>query len=81
MSHSEWWRGLPLWLKAVDLILALPAWLFIVFCVVTGQNKSTAALGAFAVCVVSTLLHVTFDRRRGGSGHEGNGFTVGDGDI
>ena len=63
LVDQGWWRGLPRWLKAVFLLGNLPAWLFIVYCVVTGQGKSVGALLAFAVFVACTVLYVIFDRR------------------
>jgi hypothetical protein len=74
VNHSAWWRGLPLWLRSVYLFVALPAWLFIMFCVVTGQDKSLAALGAFGVFALTVLLNIVFDRRRGGTDHEVGGI-------
>ena len=80
MSQEEWWSGLPLWLKLVFLMIALPAWLFMVFCILTGESKSPAALAAFGVFGAATLLFIIFDRRRGGAGHEGGGVEIGSSD-
>ena len=71
LSRSEWWQGLPRWLKLVFLIVAMPAWLIIIYCVLTSQNKGAVALAAFAVFAGATLLFVIFDRRRGRLGEGG----------
>ena len=63
MNRSEWWQGLPPWLKAVYLLVALPAWAVIVFCVITGQSKSSLAISAFVVFAGATLMYIVFDRR------------------
>ena len=65
LSRNEWWQGLPGWLKLLFLVVAMPAWLIIIYCVLTGQNKGPLALAAFAVFGAATLLCVVFDRRRG----------------
>ena len=71
MSHSVWWKGLPGWLKIVHLLVAIPAWMFMAFCVLTGRDKSPAALVAFGAFFCAALLHIAFDRRRFGGGEEG----------
>ncbi len=76
MSHSEWWRGLPGWLKLVYLLLAIPAWLVIVYCVLTGQSKSSTAFAAFLFFAGAALLHIVFDRRLGRPDH-GGGIDIG----
>ena len=67
MSSKTWWLGLPLWLKLVYLLVAIPAWTFMVFCVATEQGKSTAALLAFGIFFGVALLNVAFDRRNRGT--------------
>lgn len=80
MSYSVWWKGLPRWLKLVYLLAALPAWLFIVFCVVTGRNKGPAALAAFGLFTIAALLHIVFDRRPRGIDREAGGVDFFGGD-
>lgn len=60
----EWWTGLPIWLKLIYALVTTPAWLFIVYCVFTGQNKSTGALVAFGIAAVSAVPFFIFERRR-----------------
>lgn len=56
---------MPGWLKLVLLIVAMPAWVIVIYCVLTGQNKGALALAAFAIFGGATLLCVVFDPRRG----------------
>ena len=80
-SYGYWWRPLPLWLKGVTVLVAYPAWFFGVYCILTGQAKSTAAFSAFVVFAVTALLHILFDNRnrRGGlEGHRGMDLTDGE---
>lgn len=76
--ETEWWSGLPRWLKVVYLLVALPAWLVVGYCVVTGQNKSFTALAAFFVFAAAVILNIVFDRRPNGTG-DGKGVEIGDG--
>ena len=62
-SFKSWWRPLPLWLKGVTVVVAFPAWLFIGYCVLTMQAKSTSALAAFGTFAIVALLHIVFDDR------------------
>ncbi|WP_188513439.1 hypothetical protein [Blastomonas aquatica] len=62
-SYRNWWRPLPAWVKAATTLVAFPAWLFIVYCIVTGNLKSLEALSAFGVFAVVVVLHIVFDRR------------------
>jgi len=62
-SYQSWWKPLPLWLKLVTVCGAYPAWLFIIYCVLSGQAKSWGALFAFSIFASCTLLHIVFDRR------------------
>lgn len=83
MSGSAWWQGLPSWLKLVHLFVALPAWLFMVFCILTDQNKSTIVLVAFGIFFGAALLHIVFDRRHYGTRNEQGSISIeegGDGD-
>jgi hypothetical protein len=75
---SEQWLGQPTWLKLVYLLVALPAWLVVVYCVVTGQNKSFTALAAVSVFAGATILSIAFDRRPRRAS-DGNGVEVDDG--
>ncbi|MES2442469.1 MAG: hypothetical protein V4574_06530 [Pseudomonadota bacterium] len=69
---------MPPWLKLTYLFAAIPAWLFIIFCVLTGQHKSFKAIAALGIFAGVTLLHIVFDRRKGGAGHEaGGGIDIG----
>jgi len=63
-----WWRGVPRWLKVVDLFVFLPAWLFVAYSVLVGHREGFAAYCAVGVCVVVTILHIAADRRPG-TGH------------
>ena len=67
-SYETWWRPLPLWLQGVAILVAFPAWLFIVFCILAGDAKGTAALVASGAFAATALLHIAFDdrNRRGG---------------
>lgn len=76
MSHSEWWRGMPVWLKLVYLLVAIPAWVTIVYCVLTGQSKNTTALVALSVFVGATLLHIVYGRHVG-EADDGGGIGIG----
>lgn len=78
MSDSEWWQGMPGWLKLVYLLLAVPTWLFLMFCVVTDQTNSPAAYVAAFVFFGAALLHIIFDRRNREARNEGGGFEAGD---
>lgn len=62
------WRGLPRWLKIVDLVVVLPAWLFIVYSELTGQKETVNAYCTFAAFTAVTILHITVDHRPG-TGH------------
>jgi hypothetical protein len=57
------WRARPLWLKLVLWLVAYPAGLFIVYCMVTGRDGSSGALMAFAIFCGCALLHIPWDRR------------------
>lgn len=69
----NWWRPLPLWLKGVTAVALLPAWLFTLFCVLSGQEKSASAFLGFGVFAGATLLHIIFDRRNRRGGKDGAG--------
>lgn len=75
-SLKSWWRPLPVWLKAVTLIVGFPAWLFIVYCVLAGQADSIAALVAFLIFAAVAILHIIFDRRYRRGDHERSGLDV-----
>lgn len=75
-SFGSWWRPLPNWLKGMTLLLAFPAWLFIAYCVLSGQAKSAAACLAFVVFATVTILHLIFDRRNRRGDHERSGFNI-----
>lgn len=79
-SFSSWWCPLPRWLKVVTALGVYPPWLFIIYCVLTGQAKSVGALVAFSVFAFCTVLHIIFDsrNRRDGRGANG-GFDLSDG--
>jgi hypothetical protein len=77
VSQGEWWRGMPFGLKLLFAFVAMPAWLVGGYCVLTGQNRSTAAYAAFAVFAAATLVMIIFDRRKSVSGYEGNGIDFG----
>lgn len=62
-NTAGWWRRLPRWLKIVDLVVVLPAWLFIVYSVLTGQRETIAAYCAFAAFTAVAILHIRVDRR------------------
>ena len=67
-NTMSWWRGLPLWLKLLDVVVAVPAWFVIAYCVFTGQRRGLAAYIAFTVFLACAVLHVIADRRPG-TGH------------
>lgn len=62
-SYRSWWKALPLWLKLVTVCGAYPPWLFIIYCILSGQEKSWGAIFAFSIFAICTLLHIMFDRR------------------
>jgi hypothetical protein len=65
------------WLKLVTVCCAYPAWIFVLYCIVTGQAKSLGALMAFSVFVVCALLHIIFDNRNRLTGQkEGGGLDL-----
>ena len=70
---------MPRWLKLIYVFLAIPAWLVIAYCVLTGGSKSSLALSAFAVFVAVALLHIIFDRRRSDATESGVTFFGDDG--
>jgi hypothetical protein len=72
-ADEDWWRCLPWWLKLVTLLVAFPAWAFIVYCVLTGQADSPPAYAAFVVFAICAALHIRFDRRDHGGGQDGSG--------
>lgn len=81
VSYRSWWQPLPVWLKLVAICGAFPAWFIIAYCVLTGQAKSWAALIAFAVFAICTVLHIAFDQRnRRGGIIRHRGFDVGGGE-
>ncbi len=63
ISCDSWWRPLPLWLKLLTILAAFPAWLLIIYCVLTGQAKSTEAFAAFSVFAFCAAIHIIFDTR------------------
>jgi hypothetical protein len=62
-SYRNWWQPLPKWLNAATTLVAFPAWLFVVYRIVTGNAKSLEALSAFGVFAVVVVLHIVFDGR------------------
>ncbi len=77
---KDWWRTLPLWLKGLTLLVATPAWVFIIYCVLSGRAKTVAAFLAFAVFVAVTLVHIIFDKRNPRGDWESNGIDFGGGE-
>ena len=70
MSYGAWFKALPTWLK-VNYCIALAAWLFGAFCVITGQKHGFGmplAVGIFLTCV---LLHTVSYFRQSGYGDGG----------
>jgi hypothetical protein len=59
-AYRRWWQSLPAWLKLVTAAGIYPAWLFILYCLLTGASKSLEALLAFGVCLAGALLHIAF---------------------
>jgi hypothetical protein len=79
-SYKIWWQPLPRWLKAVTVLVAYPSWLFIAYCVLTGQAKSASALYAFSAFAIVAMLHITFDNRnRRGNRERHGGVDLSDG--
>jgi hypothetical protein len=64
MSYREWWQGLPRWLRLINALVAIPAWLVIVFCVLVGESASSAALFALGCFAFASILNLIFDRRK-----------------
>ena len=69
-SYRDWWRPLPIWLKIATTLIAYPAWAIGVYCVATGNEKSTAAFSSFIAFAVVTVLHIVLDRRNSRSASE-----------
>jgi hypothetical protein len=63
-STREWWASLPTWLRLIYALVTIPAWLFIMYCVFTGQDKSTGALIAFGIAAASAVPFLIHERRR-----------------
>jgi hypothetical protein len=80
-SFKSWWQRLPAWLKGATILVAFPAWLCIVYCVLTGQAKSTSAFAGFASFAVVAILHIVFDdRNRRGIRERHGGIDFGGGE-
>lgn len=62
-SYRSWWQPLPTWLKTVTLCGAYPAFLYGIYCILVGQEKSWQAIIAFGIFAFCTILHIVFDRR------------------
>lgn len=63
-STREWWSSLPIWLKLIYALVIIPAWLFMAYCIFTGQNESTGAYVAFGIAAVSAVPFFIFERSR-----------------
>ena len=71
---------MPHWLKGVTVLVGFPVWLFIVYCVVVGNAKSTEAFFAFGVFAIFVMLHIVTDsRNRRGFPERGGGADLSDG--
>jgi hypothetical protein len=57
----------------VTALVAYPSWLFIAYCVLTGQGKSASAVAAFTAFAVVAVLHIVFDVRNRAGRREGHG--------
>lgn len=73
-SYISWWRPLPIWLKGMTLLFGYPAWLFIAYCVLSGQAKSVSAFIAFVIFAAVVILHLIFDRRNRRGEHVRSGL-------
>ena len=76
---SDWWNNLPPWLKLITSFVACPAWIVVVYCILSGQTKSLVALSAFGAFVAATILHILFDRRHRQFRREDSGIGFSDG--
>lgn len=63
MSHGAWWKGLPNWLKLVYVLVAIPAWMFMAYCVFTRQDRGPAMYLAVGIFAAVALVNLIFDRR------------------
>jgi hypothetical protein len=70
-SYGAWWQPLPVWLKAMTIIIAYPSAFFMAYLIFTGRSKSGQALIAFCVFAFVTLLHAVFDGRKQRSSSDG----------
>jgi len=78
---ANWWKPLPFGLKLVTVLAVYPAWFFIMYCIFTGQAKSTSALVAFLVFASGVSLHIAFDARSRRVRRDGSGLDFyGEGD-
>ncbi|WP_138984430.1 hypothetical protein [Sphingobium yanoikuyae] len=76
-----WWQPLPSWLKGITLLIAVPAWAFILVCIFDGNAKTGTALAAFCVFFAVTGLHIIFDiRNRKGHREPAIGLDIGTAD-
>ena len=56
-----------LWLKLALFFVFVPCWLWVLYCVVTGQNQTTAETVGVGAGAIITLLALIFARRKNGS--------------
>ena len=60
LTHREWFSSLPKWLRLAYVFVAIPAWLVIVFNVVTGNPEATSgyvAFGIFAAVALAAIIN------------------------
>ncbi len=63
-----WYRRQPSWLKLAYVIVVLPAWLVILFNMLTGNPKSISSLIAFSLFGLVALAAIVTDHRRNKGG-------------
>lgn len=78
-TSLKWWRGLPTWGRLSFALVAFPAWLVIVYCVLAGKNDSALAYGAFAIFAAVTVLHISLIPQEPARKTKERGLQIGDG--
>ena len=64
LTHKQWFAALPMWGKLSFLLLAIPAWLVIVFNSLTGDPKAVSNIVAFCVFAAVAIALIVEERRR-----------------
>ena len=60
LFQGGYWQAQPRWVKALTLLIAIPAWLVLAVSSFTGAIGGTLQIIAFSVVAAVALLHLTF---------------------